>query len=59
MLIASSNTIEGLTTLINSYWYSTKYSVDPETLQIIHPEKEITGFRVEKKGKRYRFLKEK
>lgn len=31
------------------------HTVDPETLAIRHPKREVTGVRVVKKGQRYRF----
>jgi hypothetical protein len=35
--LASSNTVEGLTQLVNAFYCSNDYRVNPETLAIEHP----------------------
>ena len=56
-LLASAGTVEGIEKLINRYFYSTTWRVNPETLEIWNEklEKALDGFRVVKKGRRYRF----
>ena len=55
-LLASSNSLAGIQKLVNDFWYSDRYSVNPETLAIEHPEYEApTQARVIRKGGRYRF----
>ena len=54
-LLATSPTIEGITEMLNKYYYSEGYSVDPDTLRINHPTKDVNDEIqiVHKKG-RYR-----
>lgn len=56
-LLASAETVEGIEKLINGYFYSTTWRVNPETLEIWNEklEKALDGFRIVKKGRRYRF----
>lgn len=55
MLLATSNSIEGITKLINKYFHSSAYTVLP-SLEIINPHVNITtDFRVVKIKARYRF----
>lgn len=55
-LLASAQTLEKITTLINQFWYSTSYTIDPETLQIQHPTRTPpAGFQITKQGSRFRF----
>lgn len=57
-LLASSPTLEGITKMLNRFYYSTRWTVDPETLAIKHPEKDVTGrLRVVLKRGRYRLEK--
>ena len=54
-LLASSVTIDGMTEMINSYFYSKKYSLTND-LKITHPDKgEISGYFVERKKGRIRW----
>ena len=53
-LIATSQTKERMERIINSYFFSTKYSIS-DNLEILHPDKQITNYRVIAKGKRIRF----
>jgi hypothetical protein len=56
-LLASSATVEGIQDMINRFWCSTAYRVDPETLVISHPDRSAPDHvRVERKGKRLRFV---
>lgn len=57
LLLASAGTVEGIEELINKYFYSTAWRVNPQTLQVWNEErgKALYGFRVVKKGRRYRF----
>lgn len=55
-LLASSNTIAGITQMVNKFWYSEAYTVDPTTLRICHPEKDVNAkVRIVKVKNRYRF----
>ncbi|PWC91942.1 hypothetical protein [Azospirillum sp. TSO5] len=55
-LLASAPSIRQIEESINKFWCSDKYRVDPETLEITHPDRKTPeGVRVIKKGKRYRF----
>ena len=56
-LLASAGTVEGVEKLINGYFYSTAWRVNPETLEVWNEKlgKTLDGFRVVKKGRRYRF----
>ena len=53
-LIATAPTKERMTAIINSYFFSTKYSISND-MNIVHPDKQITNYRVIAKGKRIRF----
>lgn len=54
-LLASSPTVDGIQTMLNRFYYSTHWRVDPETLAISHPSKDVTGrLRVVLKRGRYR-----
>ena len=53
-LIATAPTKERMTAIINSYFYSTKYAIS-DNLEILHPDKQITNYKVIAKGKRIRF----
>ena len=53
-LLASSPTIDGIAKIINSYLYSTQYTVSKD-LEILHPSKDLKGYRVVLKKGRYRF----
>lgn len=37
-VLATGADIAGITKMVNAYWYSTRYSIDPETLEIKHPD---------------------
>ena len=54
-LLATASTIQGITEMVNKYYYSEGYSVDPDTLRINHPTKDVNSKVqiVHKKG-RYR-----
>lgn len=55
-LLASAGTIENITKLINRYFYSDSYTVNPSTLAIENPNRTPpAGFRVIAKRGRYRF----
>ncbi len=54
-LLASSGSIKGIQELINRYWYSEKYTINPETLAIEHPTRVPEGYRVTYVRGRYRF----
>lgn len=53
-LIATAPTKERLERIINSYFFSTKYSIS-DNLEILHPDRQITNYKVIAKGKRIRF----
>jgi len=53
-LIASAHDKAAMEKMINGYFYSNKYTLS-DTLQIPHPDKQITAFKVVAKGKRLRF----
>ena len=53
-LIATAPTKERMERIINSYFFSTKYSISND-MNIVHPDKQITNYRVIAKGKRFRF----
>lgn len=56
MKIASSSTLEGLTTLINQFWLTDKYIINKENLSIQHPEKDVNDrFEIVKKKGKYTF----
>lgn len=57
-LLASSPTVEGIQRLINRFWVSEHYRVDPETLALSHTTGRAVpaGAAVEKRGTRYRFV---
>ncbi len=57
-LLASSGTVEGIQQLINQFFYSDSWRVDPETLEARNEtqgKKLPDGLRVIKKRGRYRF----
>ena len=55
VLLASSPTLDGITGLLNRYYYSDQYSIDPETLKILHPTKDVNNsIKIVKKKGRYR-----
>lgn len=55
-LLASAATVDGITAMVNRFYVSTAYTVDPTTLDIVHPDRPAPrGVRVIQKGKRYRF----
>lgn len=54
-LLASSGTIEGIQKLVNQYWFANRYTIDPATLAIQHPDKVIQGYTVSLVRGRYRF----
>lgn len=57
-LLASSTTVAGIERLINRFWMSDQYRVDPTTLAITHASGRPvpTGAAVEHRRGRYRFL---
>ena len=59
VLLASSGTIEGIERCVNEYFFSKKWRVDPETLEMRHEDSPantpIYGLRVIRKDGRYRF----
>ncbi len=54
-LLASSPTLDGITALVNRFWCSSRYTVNPSTLAIEHPENQMTDYRITLKSGRYRF----
>lgn len=55
-LLASAGTLQNIEGLINRFYCSDSYRVNPETLAIEHPSGRVPwGVRVVKKGRRYRF----
>ena len=55
-LVASSTTIPGIVKAINEFFFSTSYTVDPESLEILHPTKNLgQWYRVRLHRRRYRF----
>lgn len=54
-LLATAATVSGIAEMVNRYWYSENYRVNPETLAIEHPEKTITGYQIRLAKGRYRF----
>jgi hypothetical protein len=55
-LISSSPTLSGAVKAINEFFFSTSYTVDPESLEILHPTKNIgQWYRVRLYRGRYRF----
>jgi len=53
---ATSSTIEGITKLINQFYFSTTYKVDPFTFEISNKNGVVTpGVKVEFKKGRYIF----
>lgn len=54
-LLATAGTIDGITKLINKFWFSTLYTVNPDTLAIEHPNKTTENYAVRLKAGRYRF----
>ena len=55
-ILATAPTIERITKYVNDYFYSNKYTVNPSTLKIEHPTKELTGYSIKKTGDRYQFI---
>ena len=53
-LIATTPTRERMEKIINSYFFSNKFSIS-DNLEILHPDRQITNYRVIAKGKRIRF----
>lgn len=58
-LVGSSATLEGIQRIVREFWVSDKYTVDAETLCILHPTRDMsvqnTTTRVILKKGRYRF----
>jgi len=55
-LLASSGTIAGIESCVCKFWDHSSYCVDPVTLQITHPFRNVPErVRIVKKAKRYRF----
>ena len=55
-VLAAAPTIERITKYVNDYFYSNKYTVNPDTLKIEHPTKELKGYSIKKTGDRYQFI---
>ena len=55
-ILATAPTIERIEKYVNDYFYSSKFTVNRETLKIEHPTKELTGYRIKKTGDRYQFI---
>ena len=53
-LIASASTKEKMAEMINTYFFSTKYTL-ADNLAIMHPDKTIKNYRVTQKKNRFRF----
>lgn len=51
-LIVSSSTVEGAQKLLNEYFYSTTYRIDPETLKVSNSMGDAPRFTVTVKKKR-------
>lgn len=51
-LIVSSPTVEGVQKLLNEYFYSTTYRIDPETLKVSNSMGDAPRFTVTVKKKR-------
>ena len=55
-LLASAATLEGIEKAVREYWASDAYSVDPESLLILHPSKDMNAFaRIVRARGRFRF----
>ena len=59
-LLASSGSVEGIQGLINRFWATNRYTVDPQTLEIGHPDPDRAAsvrrrYRVTLRKGRYRF----
>ncbi len=55
-LIASAATVEGIEREVRRFWASDRYSVDHETLRILHPEKDMNDVcRIVEHRGRFRF----
>ena len=55
-VLATAPTIERITKYVNDYFYSNKCTVNPDTLKIEHPTKELKGYSIKKTGDRYQFI---
>ena len=55
-VLAAAPTVERITKYVNDYFYSNKYTVNPNTLKIEHPTKELKGYSIKKTGDRYQFI---
>jgi len=55
--LASSPTIGGIEKMINEYFYSTSYRVDPETLEVSNSTGKRADLVVKKEGGRYKFMR--
>ena len=49
MKLATSPTLKGIEELINKYFYSTSFRVDPKTFEITNSKGKVNNFIVEKK----------
>lgn len=58
-LLASSNTVEGILSLVCAYWYAPKgaYSIKDGRLYSESKQDFVIGYRVVPKSRRYRFEK--
>lgn len=54
-LLATASTVDGITEMVNRYWYSDNYRVNPDTLEIEHPSKAVSGYQIRLAKGRYRF----
>ena len=54
-LLATSPTLDGIASMINRFWYSESYTVNPVTLAIEHPARTVDGYHVRLYRGRYRF----
>ena len=55
MKLATSPTLKGIEELINKYFYSTSFKVDPKTFEITNSKGPVNSFIVEKKKGRFIF----
>ena len=53
-LIATAPTREKMEQMINTYFFSTKYTLS-DNLEILHPDKTLKNYRVTEKKNRFRF----
>jgi hypothetical protein len=54
-LLATAANVDGITEMVNRFWYSDSYRVNPDSLVIEHPSRTVTGYRVRLLRGRLRF----